>query len=93
MKTTGSPPPATTAEGITLTAARFTRSKGDHTVKTCDVALLVASATGFAFGVHGSGAGTSLNMAEVRAAKLDPTDMPVILECLRRWHRDGVWGG
>lgn len=28
-------------------------------------------------------------MAGVEAGKLCPIDMPVVIECLRRWHRDG----
>jgi hypothetical protein len=30
-------------------------------------------------------------MAEVKTGKLCPVDMPVVLECLRRWDRDGEW--
>jgi len=32
-------------------------------------------------------------MTEVRAGKLCRIDMPVVIECLRRWERDGVWQG
>ena len=32
-------------------------------------------------------------MAEVEAGKLDSVDMPIVLQCLRNWHRDGVWAG
>ena len=32
-------------------------------------------------------------MTEVRAGKLCRTDMPVVIECLRRWERDGAWQG
>ncbi|AXQ94805.1 hypothetical protein LV780_13895 [Cereibacter azotoformans] len=31
-------------------------------------------------------------MAGVEAGKLCPVDMPVVIECLRRWHRDGDYG-
>lgn len=30
--------------------------------------------------------------AGIDAGKLDRTDMPVVLRCLRRWETDGVWG-
>lgn len=30
-------------------------------------------------------------MAEVDAGKLCGTDMPIILDCLRRWDREGSW--
>jgi hypothetical protein len=30
-------------------------------------------------------------MAEVEAGKLCGTDMPIILDCLRRWDREGSW--
>lgn len=30
-------------------------------------------------------------MAEVEAGKLCSTDMPIILDCLRRWDREGSW--
>lgn len=29
--------------------------------------------------------------ADIDAGKLDRTDMPIVLDCLRRWERDGVW--
>lgn len=32
-------------------------------------------------------------MAEMEAGKLDSVDVPVVLQCLRNWHRDRVWGG
>ena len=31
-------------------------------------------------------------MAEVDAGKLCGTDMPIILDCLRRWDSEGSWG-
>lgn len=31
-------------------------------------------------------------MAKVEAGKLCGTDMPIILDCLRRWDREGSWG-
>lgn len=31
-------------------------------------------------------------MAEVEAGKLCGTDMPVLLDCLRRWDHEGSWG-
>ena len=31
-------------------------------------------------------------MAEVAAGKLCGTDMPVLLDCLRRWDHEGSWG-
>lgn len=31
-------------------------------------------------------------MAEVTAGKLCGTDMPVLLDCLRRWDHEGSWG-
>lgn len=30
-------------------------------------------------------------MAEVEAGKLCSTDLPIILDCLRRWDREGSW--
>lgn len=30
-------------------------------------------------------------LAEVEAGKLCATDMPIILDCLRRWDREGSW--
>lgn len=30
-------------------------------------------------------------MAGVEASKLCPVDMPVVMDCLRRWERDGEW--
>ena len=30
-------------------------------------------------------------MAGVEAGKLCPVDMPIILDCLRRWDREGSW--
>lgn len=30
--------------------------------------------------------------AGIDAGKLDRTDMPIVLDCLRRWEREGVWG-
>ena len=30
-------------------------------------------------------------MAEVEAGKLCGTDMPIILDCLRRWDTEGSW--
>jgi len=24
--------------------------------------------------------------------RLDPVDMPRVIECIRRWHAEGVWG-
>ena len=32
------------------------------------------------------------SMAEVAAGKLCGTDMPVPLDCLRRWDHEGSWG-
>lgn len=29
--------------------------------------------------------------ADIDVGKLDRTDMPVVLDCLRRWEREGVW--
>ncbi|MFE3837899.1 hypothetical protein [Pseudogemmobacter sonorensis] len=29
--------------------------------------------------------------ADIDAGKLDRTDMPVVLDCLRRWEREKVW--
>ena len=46
------------------------------------IARLYGSFDAFADGVE----------ADIDAGKLDRTDMPVVLECLRRWERDGVWG-
>jgi hypothetical protein len=31
-------------------------------------------------------------MAEVKTGKLCGTDMPIILDCLRRWDREESWG-
>ena len=28
----------------------------------------------------------------IGAGTFDPTDMPIIVNCLRRWHQEGVWG-
>jgi len=30
--------------------------------------------------------------ADIDAGKLDGIDMPVILDCLRRWERERLWG-
>jgi hypothetical protein len=29
--------------------------------------------------------------AEIDAGILDPTDMPVVMMAVRRWHREGAW--
>jgi hypothetical protein len=29
--------------------------------------------------------------ADISAGKLDPVDGPLLLNSIRRWHRDGVW--
>jgi hypothetical protein len=31
--------------------------------------------------------------ADIAAGKLDSRDFPIILNCLRKWHRDGLWAG
>jgi hypothetical protein len=28
---------------------------------------------------------------DIDAGKLDRTDMPVVITCLRRWETDGIW--
>ena len=30
--------------------------------------------------------------ADIDAGKADPTDMPVVLLCIRRWHVEKLWG-
>ena len=30
---------------------------------------------------------------DVAVGKLDSTDAPILVECLRRWHKDQVWAG
>lgn len=30
--------------------------------------------------------------AGINAGQLDPSDMPVVIQCLRRWDREGIWG-
>lgn len=47
------------------------------------IARLYGSFEAFADGVQ----------ADINAGKLDRTDMPVVLDCLRRWERDGIWQG
>lgn len=46
------------------------------------IARLYGSFDAFAEGVQ----------ADIDAGKLDRTDMPVVLDCLRRWEREKVWG-
>jgi len=31
-------------------------------------------------------------LADIAAGKLDGIDFPIVIDCLRKWHRDGVWG-
>lgn len=30
--------------------------------------------------------------ADIDAGRADPTDMPVVLMCVRRWHIEKLWG-
>ena len=30
--------------------------------------------------------------ADIDAGKADPVDMPLVLQCVRRWHQEGLWG-
>ena len=31
--------------------------------------------------------------ADIAASKLDDTDGPLLLGAVKKWHRDGLWGG
>jgi hypothetical protein len=30
--------------------------------------------------------------ADIDCGKADPVDMPVVLQCIRRWHTEKLWG-
>lgn len=68
--------------GVRGMLQRVAKLEAQRTPKPSPIEAIYGSVDAFADEVQ----------AKVGEGKLCPVDMPVVIECLRRWHRDGDYG-
>jgi hypothetical protein len=68
--------------GVRGMLERVAKLEAQRAPKASPIEVLYGSVDGFA----------DACMEGVASGKLCPVDMPIILDCIRRWHRDGDYG-
>lgn len=68
--------------GVRGMLERVARLEAQRAPKASPIEVLYGSVDGFA----------AECMEGVASGKLCPVDMPIVLDCIRRWHRDGDYG-
>lgn len=63
--------------------ARVAKLEAQHAAPRSPIEIVYGSMEAF----------VELAQADIAAGKLDSIDFPIIINCLRKWHRDGLWAG